>query len=145
MITNRNLTTARQGFSELYTETFAQCRPSIIKRNKGEEILLIRADLQKMMLSAYTIKVKILNENDGSVTVTTEPLELWSNACDENTAMDELIKDLKMYADDYLSRAHYFLQSPNRKEHFPYVLRIAMCHSDEEIKEALEVTYASEI
>ena len=145
MIISRNLSTARQRFSEVYTETYAQYRPSVIKRNKGEEILLLRSDLQKMLLQKHTIITNVIREDDGSVTITTEPLDLYANADNEDAAINELIQEMKDYANDYLDRASFFLQSPNRRDHFPYVLRISLCQSDQEIRQMLEVKHASEV
>jgi len=32
-----------------------------------------------------------------------------------------------------MDRSQLFLQAPNRKSHFPYVLKVLLCDNDEEI------------
>lgn len=57
--------------------------------------------------------------------------------------LDRRVKYLKAYAQDYSARPQLFLQAPNRKSHFPYVLRVLLCENDEEIRGLLEFSDAS--
>ena len=41
---------------------------------------------------------------------------------------------MKIYAEDYKDRIQLFLHAPNRRGHFPCILRIWLCDSDEEIR-----------
>lgn len=139
MLTERNLTDARKSFSTLYNEVFNTFKPTIIKRKKTEEILLLRVDLQKMLLSHFSLKPEIITEDDNSITLTIDELEIYANADTLEKAIQEIIKDLKEYAQDYVQRSQLFLHSPNRRAHFPYVLRIMLCDNDEEIRDLLEL------
>ncbi|MBA1333962.1 MAG: Exoribonuclease R [Firmicutes bacterium] len=139
MLTERNLTDARKSFSTLYDEVFNTFKPTIVTRKKTEEVLLLRVDLQKMLLRHFSLKPEVIAEDDNSITLTVNELEIYANANTMEEAVQELINDLKQYAQDYIQRSQLFLHSPNRRAHFPYVLRIMLCDNDDEIRDLLEL------
>jgi len=143
MLSELNLTDARKEFSSLYDRVFNSFKPTIITRKKSEEVLVLRVDQQKMLLVNYSLKPDIITEDDGSITLALDNLELYSNSSSLEDAINELIEDLKIYASDYLQRSQLFLNAPNRKSHFPYILRVLLCDSDNEIRDLLELSNAS--
>ena len=138
MLDELQFTDARKEFTSMYNEVFNSYKPVIIKRKKAEEVLVLRTDLQKMLLSNFTLKPEILHEEDGSVTLALDTLEMYVNGDTLDKAIIELVQDLKNYAQDFIDRSQLFLNAPNRKSHFPYVLRILLCENDEEIRSFLE-------
>ena len=91
------------------------------------------------MLKAYRIRPEVLPEEDGSVTLALDELELAVNAPTLEEAVKELAEELKLYARDYLERLPLFLNAPNRRGHFPYVLQVWLCETEEEIASLLEL------
>lgn len=143
MLSEIQFTEARNQFSAIYDTVFNTFNPTIIKRKQTEEIALLRVDLLKMVLSKFTFNPEILPEEDGSFTLALDQLELYTNSNSLDNATLDLIQDLKTYAQDYSARPQLFLQAPNRKSHFPYVLRVLLCENDEEIRRLLEFSDAS--
>jgi antitoxin YefM len=143
MLNEIQFTEARNQFSTLYDSVFNTFNPTIIKRKQTEEIALLRVDLLQMVLVKFTLHPEILPEKDGSVTLTLDQLELYVNNLTFEAALADLIQDLKIYAQDYIARPQLFLQSPNRKGHFPYILRVLLCDSDSEIGSLLEFKNAT--
>jgi hypothetical protein len=139
MLSELNLTDARKGFSSLFDEVFNTFKPTVIKRKKTEEILLLRVDLQKMLLSHFSLRPEIITEDDNSATLTLDQLDIYVNGTTLDKAINELIEDLKFYSQDYIQRSQLFLHAPNRRSHFPYVLRIMLCETNEEIRNLLEI------
>jgi len=139
MLAELNITDARKEFSSLYDQVYNAFKPTIIKRKQSEEVMVLRVDLQKMLLSNYSLKPEIISEDDGSVTLAVDELELYINSPTLEDAINELVNDFKYYASDYLQRSQLFLNAPNRRSHFPYILRILLCDSDEELRELLEL------
>ena len=139
MLDELQFTDARKEFTSMYNEVFNNYRPVIIKRKQAEEVLVLRTDVQKMLLSNFTLKPEILHEEDGSVTLALDILEIYANSDILNKAIIELVQDLKNYAQDFIDRSQLFMNAPNRKSHFPYVLRILLCENDEEIRSLLEI------
>ncbi|MBU7005105.1 exoribonuclease R [Phosphitispora fastidiosa] len=138
MLDELQFTDARKDFTSMYNKVFNSYKPMIIKRKQAEEVLLLRTDLQKMLLSNFSLKPEVLNEEDGSVTLALDILEMYVNAETLDKAIIDLVQDLKDYAQDYIGRSQLFLNAPNRRPHFPYVLRILLCENDEEIRSLLE-------
>jgi len=143
MLTEVQFTEARNQLSTLYDRVFNAFNPVIIKRKQSEEIALLRVDLLKMLLAEYDLRPEVIPEADGSVTLALDRLELYTNGDTAEKALADLVEDLKLYARDYIMRPQLFLQAPNRKGHFPYILRVLLCEDDAEIRQLLELKDAS--
>ena len=76
-----------------------------------------------MLLSCFSLKPEVITEDDNSVTLSLDQLEIYVNGNTLEEAIKTLIDDLKFYAQDYIQRSQLFLHAPNRRSHFPYVLR----------------------
>ena len=137
MLSELQFTEARNQFSTLYDSVFNSFNPAIVKRKQTEQVAMLRVDLLKMVLEDYKLNPEVIQEDDGSVTLALDSLELYANNSTLDLATKDLIEDLKIYAQDYLDRSQLFFHSPNRKPHFPYVLKILLCDNDEEIRKLL--------
>ncbi|MCG9968980.1 exoribonuclease R [Pelotomaculum terephthalicicum JT] len=138
MLTEIKFTNARKTLTEIYDNVWHRYLPVIINRRQNEEVLLLRRELQQDILKAYLLKPEILPEEDGSLTVALNEIDIAVNATNLGEAVDELVKEMMIYAQDYLDRLQLFLNAPNRKTHFPYIMRILLCDSEREIKSLLE-------
>ena len=130
---------ARSQLSRLFDEVIEDLRPVLIRRKGREEALLLRRDNLEVLLEPFTLTVQVMPEDDGSVTIAVDELEWAINAPTREAAVEELLEDLRQYAGDYLARAPVFLRAPNRRTHFPYVLRILLASTDEQIRRMLNV------
>jgi len=139
MLTEIKFTNARKTLTDIYDNVWHRYLPVIINRHQNEEVLLLRRELQQEILKAYCLKPEILLEENGSVTAALNEIDIAVNASNLGEAVDELVKEMKIYAQDYLDRFQLFLNAPNRKTHFPYIMRILLCDSDQEIKSLLEL------
>jgi len=134
MLSELQFTEARNQFSTLYDSVFNSFNPTIINRKQKEQVALLRVDLLKMVLEDYKLNPEVIQEEDDSITLALDSLELYSNSSTLDLAAIDLIEDLKLYSKDYMDRSQLFLQSPNRKSHFPYVLKVMLCENDDEIR-----------
>ena len=110
MLSELQFTEARNQFSTLYDSVFNSFNPTIVKRKQTEQVALLRVDLLKMVLADYKLKPEIINENDGSVTLALDSLEMYANNSTLDLATNDLLEDLKVYAQDYMDRSQLFLQ-----------------------------------
>ncbi|KUO60026.1 MAG: exoribonuclease R [Gracilibacter sp. BRH_c7a] len=133
MLSELQFTEARKQFSTLYDSVFNSFNPTIVNRKQTEQVALLRVDLLKMVLVDYKLNPEIINEDDGSITLALDSLEIYANDSTLDLAANNLVEDLKVYSQDYMDRSQLFLQAPNRKSHFPYVLKVLLCDNDEEI------------
>ncbi|NLI11529.1 exoribonuclease R [Pelotomaculum propionicicum] len=139
MLKEIKFTNARKTFTDIYDSVWHRHLPVIINRHQNEVVLLLRRELQQDILKVYRLKPEILPEEDGSVTVALNEIDIAVNKPTVDEAVNELVQELKVYAQDYLERLQLFLNAPNRKGHFPYILRVLLCNNDQEIKSLLEI------
>lgn len=139
MLQEHQFSEARRQFSALYDSIYNALKPVVIRRGRQEEVLLLRKDMLKSLLEKFSLKAVAFEEEDGSVTLALDELDIAVNAPSLEEAVNELVQELKLYARDYLDRAQLFLNAPNRRHHLPYILRVALCNSDEEVKDLVEV------
>jgi len=137
MLSELQFTEARNQFSTLYDSVFNSFNPAIVKRKQTEQVAMLRVDLLKMVLEDYKLNPEVIQEDDGSITLALDSLDIYANNTTLDLAVKDLVEDLKIYAQDYLDRSQLFFHAPNRKPHFPYVLRILLCDNDEEIRTIL--------
>lgn len=137
MLAELQFTEARNQFSTLYDSVFNSFNPTIIKRKQTEQVALLRVDLLKMVLEDYKLNPEIIQEDDGSITLALDSLEIYTNNSTLELATKDLVEDLKIYSQDYMDRSQLFFHAPNRKPHFPYVLKTLLCDNDQEIRTLL--------
>ncbi|MBM4027794.1 MAG: exoribonuclease R, partial [Planctomycetes bacterium] len=125
---------ARSRFSRLFDEAVEELRPALVRRGARQEAVLISREDLEVLLLPFTLRPQVMREDDGSVTITVDELDWATNAASVEEATGVLVADLRQYAEDYLERASLFLRAPNRRPHFPYVLRIVLARNEEEIR-----------
>ena len=91
------------------------------------------------MHGSDTLKPEVLPEEDGSITLAIDQVDISIKADSLDQAKQEMAKELCLYACDYMERSQLFLNAPNRRPHFPYVLRILLCDNVEEVGQLLEL------
>lgn len=143
MLPELNLTAARNDFSSLYDQAYREYNPILIKRGRDEEVLMLRRDLVQDTLRAYPLHAQQMKEPDSSITLVMPVLELVVNGPTRDKAIDELVAELKAYAQDFFAQSALFFHAPNRRHHFPYLLRVLLCNSDEELRSLIEVENAA--
>lgn len=138
MLQELDFSEARQRLSEVYEQAFVGLTPVLVRRHGKQEVLVIRRDLvEDNLLSAYQFRPEVLPEEDGSVTIALDEIDWAVNAATRDEAALQLVADVKDYATRYVQQAQLFFNAPNRKGHLPWVLRILLCDSDEEIRRVI--------
>lgn len=100
-------------------------RPMFIKRTR-DYVVMSDAGTIECLLEIYDFSAKRYTEEDGTVTLSLNELDLAENATDEKTAKYKLAESMIEYAKEYYEEFYLYSNSPNRKKHIPYVLRILM-------------------
>jgi hypothetical protein len=78
--------------------------------------------------SEETLSAKLLREDDGSVTLSLNELDLVENGKTEAEARLALGESILDYAEDFSDDFEYWSAAPNRKDHLPYVLKALSIH-----------------
>jgi hypothetical protein len=120
-----NATDVRRDWSEVIDEVVRD-KPKFIKRTR-DCIMLTNISLFENLLNVYNFTADKFIEDDGSVTLSLNQIDLIENGKDEQEARQLLAKSILEYAEDYYKDFSLYSSSPNRKAHVPYVLKALIC------------------
>ena len=104
-------------------------KPALIKRNR-DIIAILSCELLEFILKEYKLTVTVAQEEDGSFTGILNEIDLMANAKDMKSLEDELAEELLGYSEEYMNEFRLYYNSPNRKNHFPYVYKIFLASDD---------------
>lgn len=146
MLTEYSFTNARSHLTELIDRVQRQA-PAVIKpRKKSEEpTVVLSRSLVHMLLEENPGVVRItpqfVEEPDGSITVSLDPMDIAVNAHTRHAAIHAACQEAIDYAKEYLSpqNAALYMRSPNRKDHLSIVIRTALSDSIDEVAEILNL------
>lgn len=74
-------------------------------------------------------------EENGSLTLGMDDLELYAYGESEDQALDELVE--LIYTQQYMNDPDRYFHAPNRRHHFSYLFKVLMCNNKEEVKQML--------
>lgn len=126
-----NATDVRKDWGS-FIDSVVRSRPKFIKRSR-DYIFATSTDMLKEMLKEYRLTATIYEEENGTVTVALEEIDIASNGRTKEEALNLLASDLQEYAEEYYSEFEYWYSAPNRKAHLPYVLKILLKNETKDI------------
>lgn len=132
----RNSTEVRKDWSATI-DTVVREKPVVVKRSRDLIYMLSQKDVEQI-LSSYEFSAEKFVEDDNSVTLALNEIDIVVNADNEAAALYELAKELKEYAQQYYEEFDYWYSALNRKAHHPYVLRILALDDIDKIKEQIK-------
>ena len=120
----------------LFFDKAVREKPVFIKRTRDSAIL---ADLRfvSLLLESYTFECEKYVEEDGSITLSLDVLDIVENAATEQDAKIELAKSILDYAKDFYEDYDYWSSAPNRKGHVPYVFKALLLNDTDKIGELI--------
>lgn len=127
-----NVTDARKDMSSFFDSVIHE-KPIILKRRKYEAVLVERS-LLSMMLEYASINVSCL-ESNGKWLYRAKDLDIIAEGETKIEAENNLCLELSKYANDVYDNFMYYYYGQNIKNRLPYVFRILLCDSIEEIKD----------
>ena len=128
-------TKARNEWSSV-VESVIREKPAFIRKTRDYLFLSDMGVLEKI-LSAYTFHAEIMNENDGSVTLVLDEIDLTENASDIPGAVSALSCAILEYSKDFYSEFSYWSRG-SRKSHIPYVLKALILDDIDKIGEMIK-------
>jgi hypothetical protein len=90
------------------------------------------------ILSGYKFTADRYSEEDGSVTLSLNEIDLVENGKDEQEARLRLGKSILEYSSDYYEEYDLYSRSPNRKGHIPYIFKALIMDDEKEIGEGIK-------
>lgn len=116
-----NATEVRKEWSSVVDGVIRE-RPILIKRTRDKIWL---SDVQTMadILNAYQFTAERFVEDDASITLSLNEIDLIENAATETEARLLLAQSIAEYAAEYYEHYAVYSKAPNRKTHIPYVFK----------------------
>ena len=131
-----NATDVRKNWSEV-SESVIREKPTFIKKTR-DYMMLSNMEFINTLLEGYTFSAKKYVEDDGSVTLSLNELDLVENGASEEEALDILSKSILEYAVDYYGEFNMWSVAPNRKREIPYVFKALILDDTSKIGECIK-------
>ena len=129
-------TDARKDWSQLIDSVVRE-KPQIIRRTR-DYVFMTEIHMIKDILSAYNFTAEEYIEEDNSVTLSLNEMDLVANGPTENDAKKKLAEEILEYSEEFYEDFHYWSITPNRKKHIPYVLKALILDDFERIGEIIK-------
>ena len=97
-------------------------KPKFIKRTR-DKLWFSNLDTMIEILSVYKFTAEKYIEDDGSITLSLNEIDLVENGENEQEARLALGKAILEYSSDYYEDYAFYSKSPNRKGHIPYLFK----------------------
>lgn len=130
-----NATDVRKNWSEV-ADTVIRTRPQFIKRTR-DYMMLSNCELIESLLAAYNFTADKYVEEDGSITLSLNELDLVENAPTEEETKKLLAESILDYAVEFYNDFSLWSVAPNRKNHVPYVLKALIFDDVQKIEECI--------
>lgn len=130
-----NATDVRKEWSSV-VDSVVRDKPTFIKRTR-DKMWLSNLDTMKDILEAYRFTAERFIEDDGSVTLSLNEIDLVANAPSENEARILLAQDIIEYAVEYYENYSFYNKAPNRKKHVPYIFKALIIDDVNKIGEGI--------
>ena len=129
-------TTVRKEWSAVCDSVIHE-KPKFIKRTR-DKLWFSSLDTISEILEAYHFTVIKYIENDGSVTLSLNEIDLVENGKNEQEARYNLAQSILDYSIDYYNDYEMYSHSPNRKKHIPYIFKALIIDDPEKIGDMLQ-------
>jgi len=129
LLPERQFSEAKSALSDVMDEVVHERRPQVVQRHHGKEaMLLVRPDDVRRWLDTFRLALRVvLDENE--VTLVADPVGLSGYGDSLDTAVDDLLIELRTYAQRFFERPQFYAQTQAAR-HEPWLARFALTHPD---------------
>lgn len=129
-------TTVRKEWSSV-CDSVMHDKPKFIKRTR-DKMWFSNLETMAEILKAYKFTAEKYLEDDGSVTLSLNEIDLIENGKDEQEARELLGKAILEYSVEYYNEYALYSHTPNRKAHVPYIFKALIMDEPKEIGASIE-------
>jgi len=126
-----NSTEARKNWSEVIDQVIRK-KPQFIRRTR-DCMVLADVNFIELILNTYEFSAKTYEEEDGSVTISLNEMDLVENGETLEVAKINLANSILEYAEEFYVDFDYWGSAPNRVKHIPYVFKALIINDSEKI------------
>lgn len=112
-------------------------KPKFIKRTR-DKMWFSNLETISELLEVYRFSATKYIEDDGSITLSLNEIDLVENGKDEQEARLNMGNAILEYALDYYNEYEMYSRSPNRKKHSPYIFKALIIDNPEKIGDMLQ-------
>ena len=129
-------TTVRKEWSAVCDSVIHE-KPKFIKRIR-DRMWFSNLETISDILQIYQFTVLRYIEDDGSITLSLNEIDLVENGKNEQEVRLNMGKAILEYALDYYNEYEMYSHSPNRKKHIPYIFKALIIDNPEKIGDILQ-------
>ena len=112
-------------------------KPKFIKRTR-DKMWFSNLETMAEILQAYHFTAERYLEEDGSVTLSLNEIDLVENAATEADARLKLGESILEYSLDYYNEYETYSHSPNRRKHIPYIFKALIIDDSRNIGDMMQ-------
>lgn len=106
----------------LFFDRAVREKPVFIKRTRDNAVLA-DIDFVNILLEQYTFDCTKYIEEDGTITLSADLLDIVENGNDEKEVKIKMAESILEYAEDFYAEYDLWSNASNRKSHIPYVFK----------------------
>ncbi len=129
-------TTVRKEWSAVCDSVIHE-KPKFIKRTR-DKMWFSNLETMSDILQVYQFTAIRYLEEDGSITLSLNEIDLIENGKDEKELRLNLGSSILEYAMDYYNEYEIYSHSPNRKKHIPYIFKALIIDDPKKIGDMLQ-------
>lgn len=115
----------RHNISEIFTAVVHAHSPVLVQRGGRDLGMLIGLEELERLLSVYSFHPEVLLGDD-HVSIWLPEFALYGRGSSYEEAQRDLVEDTRDYVEDFFADADDYLHAPNRRDHLPHVVRVAV-------------------
>jgi len=112
-------------------------KPKFIKRTR-DKMWFSNLETMSEILQAYQFTAFKYLEDDGSITLSLNEIDLIVNGKNEGEARFSLGQSILDYSLDYYNEYETYSHSPNRKKHIPYIFKALIIDDPQKIGDIVQ-------
>ena len=129
-------TTVRKEWSS-FCDGVIHDKPIFIKRTR-DKMWFSNLETMYEILKAYVFTASKFVEEDGSVTLSLNEIDLIENGESEQAARLALANAILEYSTEYYMNYEMYSHAPNRKGHVPYIFKALIMDDPQKIGESIQ-------
>lgn len=129
-------TTVRKEWSTV-CDSVIHDKPKFIKRTR-DKMWFSNLETMSEILQAYQFTAIRYIEDNGTITLSLNEMDLVENGTSEQEVRLNLGKSILEYSLDYYNEYETYSHSPNRKKHIPYIFKALIIDDPQKIGDMLQ-------
>lgn len=129
-------TTVRKEWSAVCDSVIHE-KPKFIKRTR-DKMWFSNLETMSEILQVYQFTAQKFIEDDNSITLSLNEIDIVENGADEDEVRLNLGKAILEYSLDYYDEYQVYSHSPNRKRHIPYIFKALIINDPKKIGDMVQ-------